>query len=71
MPGHDTLLSIARYFGVSTDYLLGNENTAQPFPLEHEFCDGMSYSSFLCACDKLSPNQRHAVLTMVKTLLEK
>ena len=71
MPGHDTLLSISQYFGVSVDYLLGNDTKERAFPLEQEFCDGVNYCNFLSDCIKLNPNQRHAVLTMVSTLLEK
>lgn len=70
MPGYDTLLSISRYFGVSVDYLLGNEKQDLAFPPAREFCDGVNYYTFLSSCNKLSPAKRHALMTMVKALLE-
>lgn len=69
MPGHDTLLSIARYFGVSVDYLLGNEANDHVIPPEGDFCDGVTNYSFFTDCKKLSPAKRRALLAMVRALL--
>lgn len=70
MPGYDTLLCIAQYFGVSVDYLLGNDDKAPVFPLEGEFCDNVTYHTLLSRCNKLSPAKRQALLVMVNALLE-
>ena len=70
MPGYDTLLCIAQYFGVSVDYLLGNEVNAAKSPLESEFCDNVNYHTFMSCCNKLSLNKKQAVLAMVNALLE-
>ena len=70
MPGHDTLLSIARYFGVSVDYLLGNKSNTLVFSPEDDFCDGVNYYTFLSDCKKLSPAKRRALLAMIRALLE-
>lgn len=70
MPGYDTLLCIAQYFGVSVDYLLGNDANTPVFPCEGEFCDDVTYHTFLSRCNKLSPTKRQAVLAMVNALLE-
>lgn len=68
MPGYDTLLSISQYFGVSVDYLLGNNKDAA-FPLDAEFCDTVNYYTLLSRCNKLSPQKRQALLAVINALL--
>lgn len=70
MPGYDTLLSISQYFGVSTDYLLGNAGKDKAFPLNSEFCSNVSYFTFLTRCSKLSPGKRAALLAMLDAFFE-
>lgn len=70
MPGYDTLLSISRYFGVSVDYLLGNEKQELAFPPTCDFSSGVSYYTFLSYCSKLDPAKRHALLALVKAMQE-
>lgn len=70
MPGYDTLLALSQYFGVSVDYLLGNEKQEVAFSPSREFCQGVNYSTFLSSCNKLCPSKRYALMTMVKALLE-
>lgn len=69
-PGYDTLLSIARYFGVSVDYLLGNDDKNLPVQFNSIFCDSINYSTFISDCSKLSPSKRHALLSVLKAFLE-
>ena len=68
MPGYDTLLSISQYFGVSIDYLLGN-NKDSVFLLDAEFCDAVNYYTLLSRCSKLSPQKRQALLAVINALL--
>ena len=71
MPGCDTLLRISQYFGVSVDYLLGNDGDELSFPLDSVFCENVSYYSLLTRCSHLRPNQRYALLTMIDAMQEK
>lgn len=70
MPGYDTLFSIAQFFGVSIDYLLGNSGKFNYFPIDGEFCDNINYYTFLTRCSKLSPSKRQALLSIVNAFLE-
>ena len=70
MPGCDILLCISQYFGVSIDYLLGNDGGDLTFPLDGFFCDNVSYYALLSRCSNLTPNKRHALLTMIDALQE-
>ena len=70
VPGYDTLLSIARYFDVSVDFLLGNEDKQMPVHMSSPFSDGISYAGFMSECNKLSPAKRRALLTVLKAFQE-
>ena len=70
MPGYDTLLSISQYFGVSVDYLLGNVGKDKAFPMDSEFCNNVSYYTFITRCSKLSPAKRNALLAMLNAFFE-
>ena len=71
MPGCDILLRISQYFGVSVDYLLGNDGRDFSFPLDGEFCDNIDYYTLLSYCSELNPSKRHALLTMLIALRDK
>lgn len=71
MPGCDILVRIAQYFGVSVDYLLGNNGDGRFAPLQEEFCRGMDYASFAMHCRKLPPQKRELLLDLTNALLEK
>lgn len=47
MPGYDILLAIARYFNVTVDYLLGNEDPAKRFQMGDLFAAGITYAIYL------------------------
>lgn len=68
MPGYDIMLRISQYFGVSVDYLLGNEVDNSVFPLTREFCDNIDYATVLARCSKLSHAKRHSLLTLIDAL---
>ena len=70
MPGCDILLRISQYFGVSIDFLLGNDGGDFAFPLDGEFSNNVDYYTLLTLCSKLSPLKSKALLTMVEALLE-
>lgn len=68
MPGCDTLMRISQYFGVSVDYLLGNDDGNSTFPLNGEFCDNVDYATLLARCSRLPSAKRHALLTVINAL---
>ena len=71
MPGCDILVRLAQYFGVSVDYLLGNDCDRRFAPLQEEFCNGMDYASFAMRCRKLPLPKRQLLLDLTDALLEK
>lgn len=70
VPGYDTLLSIAQYFGVSVDFLLGNDDRQMPVHMCGTFADGINYANLLAECSKLSLSKRRALLAVLKAFLE-
>lgn len=68
MPGCDILIRISQHFGVSIDYLLGNDGGDSAFPLDGDFCDNTDYYTLLSRCSKLSPAKRHALLALINVL---
>ena len=70
MPGYDTLLRISQFFGVSLDYLLGNNSIESSFSLESKFFNDTNYYTLFSDCSKLSPTKRQALLAVVHALLE-
>ena len=70
MPGCDTLILISQYFGVSIDYLLGNDGKDKIFPIDSEFCNNVNYYTLLTRCSKLSPSRRILLLSLLNAFLE-
>ena len=65
-PDAATLCSIADYFGVSVDYLLGRENEKKPTPVSG---DGLSEEQKLwsTAWDQASPELRRAAMAVLRS----
>lgn len=64
MPGHDILLKIARYFDVSVDFLIGNDQ-ADSFDLRDTFYENVSYYDLLNICSQLPDQYRKILLAMI------
>ena len=68
-PSLETLVDLARFFDVTTDYLLGLTDYSVPLSaLEKEFTNGVSYISVMNTLTKLSPENRVALLTVIKCM---
>ena len=66
MPGYDTLCRISQYFGVSVDYLIGNDVSS----LE-DYVDDVSVLSLLSNCHKVPKENRRALLEVITALQKK
>lgn len=69
-PDLDTLIAIAGFYGISTDYLLGLTDLPDPADKPRMICKGYPLSRFLRLLDKLSARDR-AFLGYGLSLLEK
>lgn len=65
MPGNDILLKIARYFDVSVDFLIGNDQ-ADLFDLRNTFYENVSYYDLLNLCSQLPEQYRKILLAMIQ-----
>lgn len=68
-PDLDTLIAIAGFYGISTDYLLGLTDLPDPADKPRMICKGYPLSRFLRLLDKLSAQDR-AFLGYILRLLE-
>lgn len=68
-PDLDTLIAIAGFYGISTDYLLGLTDLPDPADKPRMICKGYPLSRFLRLLDKLSARDR-AFLGYILRLLE-
>lgn len=68
MPGYDTLLSIAQFFAVSIDFLLGNENKETHSLYNKDFCNNVSFHQLMIRCNNLTPARRKALLQVIDAL---
>lgn len=69
MPSRDTLDRIAKYFGVSTDFLLGSSPAAEfEELLIQEYCSGTTVSELLKMLMSLNGMNREILLHIVKAL---
>jgi len=66
-PNAYLICQTAKYFGVTSDYLLGLSNTKMPVTsLAEEFADGESVEDILKMLLALNDCRRHAFLTLLK-----
>ena len=69
MPSRETLDRIAKYFGVSTDFLLGVSPVAEFEELMiKEYCEGISVSDLLKMLMGLTGKNREILLHIIKAL---
>lgn len=68
MPGPDILCHLSQYFGVSTDYLLGNQIPGLPIKLSDKFCKDVDYQTLLLQCTSLKTRNRRLLVDMLKSL---
>lgn len=67
----DLLLNIARYFNVSTDYLLGVSDIKRPFGKDYSSCDVMErYAELIAAYEKLNCSHKDVVLVLIERLAD-
>ena len=70
MPSREMLERIARYFGVSTDYLLGSsQNAVIEEALNSEYCSGVTVSSLINKCMDITEIHRETLLDVVDALV--
>ena len=68
MPSPEILVQIARYFGVSVDFLLAYDSVEPPLDLKETFCDSTTYYDLLLLCNSLSPKARLALTSVIEAL---
>lgn len=65
MPGYDILCLLSQYFGVSTDYLLGNKTNDFCYQLDDCYCNDMSYHDLLLLCSSVPREHREILLRII------
>lgn len=68
LPGYDTLCHISRYFGVTIDYLVGNDTTTLELGLENDYYKGITYFALMKACNDIPTDKRHILLDLITSL---
>lgn len=69
MPSRENLERIAKYFDVSTDYLLGSSPVAElEEKLNQEYCTGVRVSEFVNKCMSITGPHRETLLDVVEAL---
>ena len=68
-PSRDTLERIAKYFCVSTDYLMGTSTIAEIEDLlNQEYCEGITVSKLVDKCMSVKGKDREVLLVVVNAL---
>lgn len=69
MPSRETLERIAKYFDVSTDYLLGTSPIAEVEELlNQDYCTGVTVSELVDKCMNVKGKHRETLLDIVESL---
>lgn len=69
MPSRETIEAVARYFDVSTDYLLGSSHICDLEELlQQEYHGDISVNDFLAKCLAVQKKDRETLLTIVDAL---
>lgn len=69
MPSRETLERIAKYFGVSTDYLMGTSTIADVEELmNQEYCNGVTVSDLIKKLVTIEGSDRAALMILVDAL---
>ncbi len=71
IPGHDILIKLSQYFGVSIDFLLGNDGACPGFHLADAYTEDVSYLALLDACAGVTGRNRKALLAVIEALQDK
>ncbi len=69
MPSRENLERIAKFFNVSTDYLLGSSPIAElEEKLNQEYCNGIRVSEFVNKCMSITGKHRETLVDVVDAL---
>ncbi len=72
MPSRETVEAVARFFNVSTDYLLGsNQVTDLESIIYDEYFNNISLYNLMMMCLNISENDRGTLLTIISALQKK
>lgn len=68
-PSRENLERIARYFGVSVDYLMGHSGIAEIEDLmNEEYCDEISVAELMKKCMRIKGKARETLLAVISAL---
>jgi len=68
-PNAEVVISLARFFDVTTDYLLGlTQNNLSPTVLAEEIIEGVSNGYVIKSLKVLTPEQRSAVIITIDSM---
>ena len=68
LPSIETVFVFAKFYDVTTDYLLGlTDNSVSPSVLTQEYIDGVSMASVIKKMLALTPEQRNSLYTVVES----
>ena len=68
-PDYDTLIELAKYFNVSTDYILGVSDQRRPLKiLKSPFYNNCSFEKILTILQELTPSARKTAYEIITSL---
>ena len=68
-PDYDTLIELAKYFNVSTDYILGVSDQRRPLKiLKSSFYNNCSFEKILNILQELTPSARKTAYEVITSL---
>ena len=68
MPSADKISNIAKYIGVSTDYLLGNENGGSNINSEEEFINELRKTLYGTETHKINESDKQHILSIAEMI---